>query len=280
MRLPGLHLRRLRLHRHLPEVDSLAPHRHGFSQILCYLRGHGRLTAAGRHHDIVAGAVAFLPPGTLHSFREVPGRRPLCLVVDLDWRGARAVGPRVVKLWQSESGAIRRELSTLASLAEPGTAACRLLAGAAALRVGDVLLRALRILPPVARETPSFVRRVDRLLRESPPGRTTIRELAARAGYQADHLNRIFRNATGQSLREYRDALLVERAQQLLGRGLPVGQAAAQIGFPDQNYFARWFRTQTGLRPSDFLGAAAPDTSRRRVAASKRPAPTAKLRKK
>lgn len=82
VRLPGLTLRRLRLNRHLPEVDSLSPHTHGFAQILCYLSGRGTMTVVRGEHEIRPGSVAFLPAHVEHAFRETgaDGRCASCSI--------------------------------------------------------------------------------------------------------------------------------------------------------------------------------------------------------
>jgi len=252
VRLPGLHLRRLRLNRHLPEVDRLTEHSHTFGQILCYLSGRGTVFSEKQSLEIGPGAVVFLPPRNVHSFRETSGRRPLCLVLDLDWRGSVKRGFSHARMGQSDTGRIRRELSELTKLPDPNLPGCRLLVAAATLRILDLLLRGLEILSPLPRQTPSFVRQFDRLLRAEDTALPAIAALAERMGYQTDYLNRIFKTATGQTLREYRDAFLLEKARKLLRTNPRIGDASAALGFLDQNYFARWFKKHTGQQPRNF----------------------------
>lgn len=249
VRLPGAHIRRLRLHRHLPEVDMLAEHSHGFGQILCYLSGRGVMAVENRAYETGPGAVVFLPPHCTHAFRETTGRRPLCLVLDLDWRGSVKHGFALARLSQSEAGVVRRELSELLRLPDPGDKSCRLLAAARVLQILDVLLCGLGVLPPRPRQTPAFVKKFDRALRQAPGPLPGVTSLASELGYQADHLNRIFKRATGQTLREYRDAFVLGRARRVLGKNPRVRDACTELGFLDQNYFTRWFKKQTGLSP-------------------------------
>ncbi|MCX6971960.1 MAG: AraC family transcriptional regulator [Verrucomicrobia bacterium] len=270
VRLPGLRVRRLRMNRHLPEVDQLAEHSHSFTQILCYLSGKGIITANGRTYETGPGSVAFLPPHCLHSFRETSGRRPLCLVLDLDWRGAVKHGFFLNRLSQSQAGDIKRELAALAKVSDPGHASCRLLAAAGILRILDTQLRATGGLPAHQRETPAFVRKFERLLNQGETPLPEIAGLARSMGYQTDYLNRIFKQATGQTLREYRDALLLKKTIRLLREKSQIKDVCAQLGFLDQNYFSRWFKKQTGLQPSVYANAkplpprfvSAPDSGR------------------
>lgn len=250
LRLPGLRMRRLRLNRHLPEVDRLAVHAHSFTQILCYLSGSGFLTVSGQTYGTGPGSVAFLPPRCRHSFRETSGRRPLCLVLDLEWRGAAKHGFSPGRLSQSGAGQIKRELADLTRVSDPGHESCRLLVASGVLRILDILLRTAGALPVESRQIPAFVRQFDRLLGSGDHPLPGIESLAKRMGYQTDYLNRIFKQATGQTLREYRDAALLRKAVRLIREKPSIKAVCEELGFADQNYFSRWFKKQTGVQPS------------------------------
>lgn len=252
VRLPGLRVRRLRMNRHLPDVDQLAEHAHPFTQILCYLSGSGVITVRGRNFQTGPSSVVFLPPRCHHSFQETAGRRPLCLVLDLEWRGAVKHGFVLRRLSQSEAGSIKRELGELTKVSDPSDVSCRLLVAAGILRILDTLLRATEGLPAQSREIPGFVRKFERLLKESENPLAEIAGLAKSMGYQTDYLNRIFKQATGQTLREYRDAVVLQKAVRLLGEKTRIKDVCEELGFLDQNYFSRWFKRQTGLQPSAY----------------------------
>ncbi len=252
VRLPGLQVRRLRLNRHLPEVDLLAEHNHPFTQILCYLHGGGLMTAEGRDYEIGPNALVMLPPRCVHSFRETSGRRPLCLVLDLDWRGALKRGFSLTRLSQSEAGSVKKELSELTKISDPGDPGCRLLVASATLRILDTVFQSLHILPARQRTSPAFVQQYERLLRRSESALPEVKQLAAQMGYQMDYLNRIFKQATGLTLREYRDAFFLKKAKQLLRENTQVRTAGEKLGFPDQNYFSRWFKKLAGVQPRVF----------------------------
>lgn len=252
--LPGVRLRRLRLNRHLPEVDTLSEHSHPFAQILCYLSGRGTIVITRQKHDIQPGTVVLLPARCVHSFRETTGRRPLCLVIDLEVRGL-ARRAAMARLGLSDTGAIRKDLSEVAHLRDPNDPNCRLAVASAALRILDTLLRGLGILSPRQRHVPPFVRQYDRLVRAPESPEKSIAEIAAQLGYQPDYLNRAFRQATGQTLRGYRDLLQLERAKRLLLKSRHVRDVCDELGFADQNYFSRWFKRHAGVPPKKFRAA-------------------------
>lgn len=249
IRLPGLRLRRLRLNRHLPEIDSLSPHHHAFSQILYYVSGRGEIITDKGEIGIGPGSVAILPSRVQHGFRESTGRRPLCMAIDLDLRGAARRGFQIARLSQSDAATIRQNLSTLTRLKDPGDVSCRLVVAASVLQILDIILRSLGFVPQRVSQPPPFVRNFVRLLHQPETRQLGISDLALKMGYQADYLNRAFKQATGLTLREQRDKILLEQAKALLLSGKSVGDVAQQLDFSDQNYFARWFKKLTGIQP-------------------------------
>jgi AraC family transcriptional regulator, transcriptional activator of pobA len=250
VRVPGLRILRLRLNRHLSGVDGLEDHAHRFTQTLCYLSGRGTLRLGGAGHEVVPGTVAMVPAGRVHGFREGTGRRPLTLAMDLEMRGARTRRPLVGHLNESEISRIRHSLSELNRLKDPCGADARFAASSAALAILDIHLRALGILERPRHVLPALVRTYARLAADPANLREPVSSLAARSGHQADYLNRKFKQATGLTLLQHRNVIRLGIAKKALARGLEVQDAAFEAGFDDPNYFARWFKRQTGLPPS------------------------------
>lgn len=252
LRLPSVWIRRLRLNRHLPEVDALSRHSHRFAQILYYLSGRGTMRVEGRDYEVGPGSIVLMPARFEHEFRETEGRRPLCLVLDLDWRGSAKRGLQVARLNLAEAATVKHELSALMRLPDPHDKNDRLLVSASVLRILDALWRQFAVLEPRVPQITPLVRKFDRILRETGSGQISVQDLAQRMGMQSDYLNRLFKKATGQTVREYRDTWWIERAKAELGRGTRVGQVSENLGFMDQNYFARWFKKHTGMTPRSF----------------------------
>jgi AraC-like DNA-binding protein len=76
-----------------------------------------------------------------------------------------------------------------------------------------------------------------------------LHDIAQKIGYQQDYLNRVLKTATGLTLGQMRSQLRVTRAQRLLRESRKIVDVAERLGFSDGNYFARWFRLQTGVTP-------------------------------
>jgi AraC-like DNA-binding protein len=78
-------------------------------------------------------------------------------------------------------------------------------------------------------------------------------ELAASLGLSYDRFRKRVKAATGLAPRQFHIAAKVNRARQLiLNLRLSVKEVAAGLGFRDQLYFSRLFKSRTGLSPREF----------------------------
>ena len=78
---------------------------------------------------------------------------------------------------------------------------------------------------------------------------------------QQDNIKQ-FKKAFGLSPVQYRIQHKITVAKQLLAEGLPVGEIAASLGYPDIYSFTHQFTTVTGQSPSDFRSLIAQGKSR------------------
>ena len=126
--------------------------------------------------------------------------------------------------------------------------------GAVVLDVLDIALRALGWLEPVNRfgaaRHYSVAKRVERLLEARDGAGVSLHLMAALTGYQHDHLNRLLRAECGLTLGQLRARVRLRRAAAFLAEKKSVQSTAEAVGILDPNYFARWFRQQTGVSPS------------------------------
>jgi AraC family L-rhamnose operon transcriptional activator RhaR len=130
----------------------------------------------------------------------------------------------------------------------------QLTVGATILDVLDALLRAVGRLDERSAGTAgprSLTRSAERAILSSlPDPAINLVALAEQIGYQRDHLNRILKSECGLTLGQLRARLRLREAQRFLRREMAIGEVATHVGIDDQNYFARWFRAQTGISPS------------------------------
>ncbi|MBC7365349.1 MAG: helix-turn-helix domain-containing protein [Undibacterium sp.] len=238
----GFQLRKLQLNRH--RSAEVAPHTHTYAQLILYLSGEGWQLIAKRRRPARSGDVFTIPPGTPHGFAQRGRSRPVCLVVDYELETVARVRLVHRSLPQSTLNELHALLARVPAKGRP-----RLSDYASILSVIALLLEPSAEASP-ARPAHPITDKVRGLMRHHGP----LAKVAREAGYHPDHLNRKLKREAGVGLRELRDRLRLEHAQNALRKEPSVADAAAGAGFDDPNYFARWFRAKTGKTPSAWRG--------------------------
>jgi AraC family transcriptional regulator len=83
-------------------------------------------------------------------------------------------------------------------------------------------------------------------------GDLSLGRMARVASVSPHHFARSFKESTGLTPHQYVIVQRVERAKDLLLRGLPVGEVAGACGFSDQSHLARHFKRLYGVTPKAF----------------------------
>lgn len=238
----GFQLRKLQLNRH--RAAEVAPHTHTYAQLILYLSGEGWQLISNRKRPARPGDVFTIPAGTPHGFAQRGRSRPVCLVVDYELETVTRVRLGHRSLPQSTLNELHALLARVPAKGRP-----RLTDYASILSVVALLLE-----PPLeaspARPAHPITDKVRGLMRHHSP----LAKVARDAGYHPDHLNRKLKREAGVGLRELRDRLRLEHAQNALRKEHSIADAAAEAGFDDPNYFTRWFRGKTGKTPSAWRG--------------------------
>jgi AraC family L-rhamnose operon transcriptional activator RhaR len=254
LQAPGLKALRLRLNRHMPEA-RWTEHTHPHDQLLIYLLGHGQQRVNGALHPARPGTVIHIAPESPHAFEQQPGRQPLCLVLDLELE-ARPVIHTAAQLTAEQLTETRARLASLFRHPQVEKREMSLRVGAVVLDLMDMALKANGWIAPVNRFSVikhySIAKRVERLLEaQNGPG-VNLQKIAEQTGYQHDHLNRLLRAECGLTLGQLRSRVRLRRAAALLAERKSVQETGEAVGILDANYFARWFRQQTGVSPSSW----------------------------
>ena len=249
----GIKVHRLRLNRHLPEA-RWTEHHHPHDQLLIYLLGRGRQQVSGVTYAARPGTVIHVPPETPHAFEQHRGRQPLCLVIDLELGAGRGFAHACDHLTAEQLTDARARLATLFRYRDVEKRELGLRVGAVVLDILDVALRVIGWLVPANRFSDarhfSVSRRVERLLETKDGPEVSLEDIASHTGYQHDHLNRLLRAESGLTLGQLRARVRLRRATVMLADKKSVQETGAAVGILDANYFARWFRQQTGVTPS------------------------------
>ena len=129
--------------------------------------------------------------------------------------------------------------------------------GALASAYGYALLMRLRALPekePGKKAVSSLVEGAIAIIQEDFPYLEGLDDLADRLEVSKAHLIRTFTKETGISPARYITRVRIEYAKLLLrDQDASVTYVAEASGFANANYFAKVFRRETGMSPSDYL---------------------------
>jgi AraC-like DNA-binding protein len=106
------------------------------------------------------------------------------------------------------------------------------------------------------------INRIQSHLREHLADPFSVPELAAAAGFSTSHFSARFHAVTGFSVTEYVKRLRLARARELLlTTDRSIADIAGEVGYPDQFYFSRQFRSVMGSSPRHFRSRVAEETT-------------------
>ncbi len=254
IRLPGIAVQRFGLNQHMPRVEKLSVHSHPHWQALLYLRGQGTQCLDENKIPIQRGSLLIIPPGERHRFVKSQYLRPVCLVIDfesddpLDWKLYSTMADhnlkRIERLLVEINDLHRRPVNPSIPLA------------AFILDVLGIIQKTVR---SDSREVHGpATRKVASILQTSTAEITTLTpaKLAAQFGVSLDHLNRMLHSESSPSVGKIlAEARLRHCCFLLKESSKSVGEVSLLTGYTDQNYFARWFRKQTGQTPLQWRNA-------------------------
>lgn len=219
----------------------------------------GNLTVSAYDH------YALLDAGQAYLLAE-PGAYTLQAVSDglyflLQLRGELA--PRLLAdrranenfLFHGGAAAVREAAMALAVLEDGGGGA----PGETASALAYAMLLKLQALPAAVRTDAGspLVEAAVAIIQEEFPFLEGVDELAERLEVSAAHLGRVFTKKIGISPGKYITRVRVEYAKLLLrDPDTTITYVAEASGFANANYFAKVFRRETGLSPTEYLAGA------------------------
>ncbi|WP_328469233.1 AraC family transcriptional regulator [Actinoplanes sp. NBC_00393] len=256
---------------HYMHQDTHPDHTHSFVEIAVMVGGEGRHRSVLGNQQLRVGDVVLLRPGVWHGYeqcaaldlynccfsvdllhRELAWTREDPLLSYLLWTGPYAMQRRGMLTAHLSPGELAESIEHLDALDKIRARPHR----------GDIIGRLILFLSVLSRAvagdqaaapTHPAVTQAMRLMEADLARRWTLTELADKLGLSAGYLVRIFKATTGLPPVAYLSRHRVETAANLLlHTDDPITQIAQDVGWPDQNYFARRFRAHYGLSASTY----------------------------
>jgi len=236
-----------------PANLRLARHSHACACFSLLLQGGYSEHYGQRSLDWRPSTVGFNPPDEQHSSHiDVAGARFFIIELDLGWLerareqaipfGSSATFRAGPLAWLG--GKLYKEFRVPDEVSD-------LVAEAIVLEM--IAEYARMALPRRPASPPSWLRRVDDLVRSRFAERLTLAEIAQESGVHPVHLARIFRRHYRCTLGDYVRRLRVESAAaRLESSDESLSDIATGTGFADQSHFTRAFKRQTGLTPGNY----------------------------
>lgn len=91
------------------------------------------------------------------------------------------------------------------------------------------------------------------IIRSDPYSNMSPGNLAISLGVSPGHLWKVFRRAVGENPREYLAKHRLSIAKELLLKGIPIKSIASMFNYTDTSSFSRFFKSQVGLTPREFI---------------------------
>lgn len=112
--------------------------------------------------------------------------------------------------------------------------------------------------------TNHYVRRVKDFIRAAYMQNIRVEQIAETMNLDRRYLSRLFKEKTGQSVKEYLSAVRMEEAKRYLKTGVSVTECAHLTGYGDVCNFSKMFKKHTGISPRRFKeeNSPSPDVSK------------------
>lgn len=232
-----------------PPADVRVPwHSHDWAQLAYPLRGGIRISAAGMTWLVPALRAVWIPPHIEHEVVMLGEVELRTVYVAAEVAPLPADACAVLEVSELMRALIE-SLSETGRAADPDSQRRDLMIA--------LLLEEMRRAPPLSLGLPLPTdRRLQALcnaLIEEPGSPLGLSEWAARVGASERTLARLFLSELKTSFGAWRQQLRLARALDLIGRGMPFGHVAAELGYASPAAFSAMFKRAFGVPPSGFM---------------------------
>ena len=222
-------------------------------EILFFTSGVGTVICEDKRVPVSAGDITVIDSGLLHRIESDNEVRYDCLIVDETFCRNNGLHPSAMAFPRVIKDAVLAALYNNVAKAFESDDLYRLpTLRAATLTFMVALLRDYgSIAESAPRDANAAIRTAIGYIRSHYAEPLELDLLAAEVGCSKYHFIRKFKEATGQTVVAYINAVRVEHAERLLREGtLSVAAVAEACGFPNHSYFSKVFCRHRGILPS------------------------------
>jgi AraC-like DNA-binding protein len=247
--IPGYSILRFAHHRHTQKSDLIEEHSHSHSQFLLYLRGQGIQTYDQKPIQVRRGSLLYFPAETTHGFIKSMKNPPLSLVINFKEKKKMKHQKREKMLPPARISEIESTLYRMMQNVDLHKTK-DISTSSSILHIFSFLFSEIEEKKENNRMVYPVTEKIRRLLNDSTIIPKSPNEIARIAGDDLSSLNRKIRRESLLNL-----GTLLDEARQkksfngLKKENLSIAKIAWNCGFPDPNYFARWFRKKVGQSP-------------------------------
>ena len=242
------------------------------ARVLYVIEGEGKLFLEGAEHPLRAGTLALIGPGVVYRMELEHPLELIALNFDYTWQRQEleetleALPPEAAEQMERvcvedcavlSAPLILREVFGVKDALENIVAVFQakkcFFREEMACRLKELLIRLARTAMLTDADPEELTDRLIRYLQEHYSEDITVEEIATHFHYHASHINRLMRQATGTTIRNYLIRCRIDAAKALLvSTELSVSRIAARTGFQSAGYFSNAFRKDTGQSPSQY----------------------------
>jgi AraC-like DNA-binding protein len=225
---------------------TMASHRHLRVQLTLAVDGAFQVEAANGTWTIPSNCAAWIPANLEHAERLTSGSRLRTLWIDPSLVESVPDGIRTIRV-----GPLLREL--VSRIAETGGIDDGVPEQSRLARVlVDEIRSAASAALELAAPRDSRALRAARLVEDNPSDRSSVAELASRAGVNRRTLERLFMAELGMSVGEWRQRLRLHHALRLLAERRPIAEIAQASGYGSAPAFISVFKRHFGVTPHQY----------------------------
>jgi AraC-like DNA-binding protein len=229
------------------------------NDITYIIKGKALYTINGVDHELSAGDLLYLPPGTLRKATTFPDQLMHCFSINFKLKTLRGGETKLPLPVLSHIGCRNDLISHFHELCytwldrQPGYI----------MKASGIFLLILhRILELTLYDYDSSagdyrVKKITRYITKHFTEKITVKKMAEMVGLETSYLGVLFKRETGDSLNQYLMKTRIRNAENILRSGehskIEIGKVAVQCGYEDIYYFSKQFKAMMGIPPSKYI---------------------------